>query len=101
MNIFRQASQKVNDFAGNRLGIDSGYAGKVDSSGTFCPPSGDYQIEWWVGEEDRWHKPKSATVYTHRRVGSAPILKPNLLPPQGQLQLQLGLRLVAEIANLQ
>tara|TARA_B100000029_G_scaffold515543_1_gene623174 strand:+ start:156 stop:1538 length:1383 start_codon:yes stop_codon:yes gene_type:complete len=85
MNIFRQAPQKVNDFAGNRLGIDSGYAGKVDSSGTFCPPSGDYQIEWWIGEEDRWHKPKSATVYAHRRVGSAPIFETKLFTAAGPI----------------
>ena len=85
MNIFRQTPQKIDDFFGNRLGIDNGYAGKVNSYGTFCPPSGDYQIEWWIGEEDRWHKPKSKTIYSHRRVGLAPIFETKLATAAGAI----------------
>ena len=52
------------------LGTDSGVLATVTESGSISPIFGNYQVEWWVGEEEHWYRPESETTLAHRRVGS-------------------------------
>ncbi|NCG30550.1 MAG: hypothetical protein GWP27_08820, partial [Bacteroidetes bacterium] len=60
------------------LGTDSGVSGTVTESGSIHPMFGNYQVEWWVGEEEHWYRPESETTLVHKRVGSAPVFETSL-----------------------
>ena len=45
----------------------------------------NYQVEWWVGEGDRWYKPEFETTLSHKRIGAAPVFETRLAIPTGQI----------------
>ena len=67
------------------LGTDSGVSGTVTESGSIHPMFGNYQVEWWVGEEEHWYRPESETTLVHKRVGSAPVFETSLTISSGRI----------------
>jgi len=67
------------------LGTDSGVLATVTESGSISPIFGNYQVEWWVGEEEHWYRPESETTLAHRRVGSAPVFETSLTISSGRI----------------
>ncbi|HJP15556.1 MAG TPA: hypothetical protein QF762_01140 [Acidimicrobiales bacterium] len=67
------------------IGTDSGISATINEFGSIQPSSGDYQVEWWVGEGGRWYKPESETVFSHKRIGTAPVFETRLIISTGQI----------------
>jgi hypothetical protein len=82
----------------------------VDAAGTvrFGDPSdGGFTLAWWVGAEDRWHRPTDEVSVRHRLVDGAPVSETLTRIPGGDARWRVygaasawGPAIVAEASNL-
>jgi hypothetical protein len=80
----------------------------VDAAGRVCLWDGAWVLDWWIGADDRWHRPASEVSVRQRRLSDGPVIETAVRVPGGDAVLRLyGARLadsgddqlVVEVAN--
>ena len=67
-----------------RVGVlGSAHQALVDDRGTITPDGGRWQLDWWVGADDRWHVPAREAAVRQTLLGGAPIVETSLRVPGG------------------
>ena len=70
--------------APTRVGVlGSSRQALVDDRGTITPDGGRWQLDWWVGADDRWHIPAREAAVRQTLVGGAPVVETSLRVPGG------------------
>ncbi len=98
--------------AGTRVGTWDGPLAVVDSRATVQPlGDGDgngWQVEWWIGADDRWYAPEVEAAVRQVRLGAAPVLETRMRVSGGdivattwaaQADGSAGPAVVVELAN--
>lgn len=55
----------------------------VDARGRVTPEGARYDLDWWIGGEDRRHLPAEEASVRQRRVGTAPVVETAMRVPSG------------------
>jgi hypothetical protein len=55
----------------------------VDTRGRVSPAGGRFDLDWWIGAEDRRHLPAGEASVRQRRVGTAPVVETAMRVPSG------------------
>jgi hypothetical protein len=72
-----------------RIGVlGSSRQALVDGHGAITPDGGRWQLDWWIGADDRWHVPAREAAVRQTLVGSAPIVETSLRVPGGDAVLR-------------
>lgn len=72
------------DRAPTRVGVlGSPHQATVDSHGAITPDGARWQLDWWIGADDRWHVPAHEAAVRQSLVGSAPVVETALRVPGG------------------
>jgi hypothetical protein len=70
--------------APTRVGVlGSPHQVTVDGHGAINPDGARWQLDWWVGADDRWHVPARETAVRQSVVGGAPVVETSLRVPGG------------------
>lgn len=92
----------------SHVGVRGGTTAVVDASGRVCLWDGAWVLDWWIGADDRWHRPASEVSVRQRRLSDGPVIETAVRVPGGDAVLRLyGARLadstedqlVVEVAN--
>jgi hypothetical protein len=76
----------VTDRVPTRVGVlGSAHQALVDDRGTIRPDGGRWQLDWWIGADDRWHVPAREAAVRQSLVGSAPVVETSLRVPGGDV----------------
>jgi hypothetical protein len=79
-----------------RVGVRGGAAATVDRAGRIDLAPGKGAIDWWVGADDRWHRPGVETAVRQKRLEDGPVVETWLRLPGGDaVQRVFGARLPA------
>jgi hypothetical protein len=74
----------VSEPAPTRVGaLGSPYQGVVDAHGGFVPDGGGWQLDWWIGGDDRWHVPGRDAATRQRLVEGVPVVETAVRVPGG------------------
>jgi hypothetical protein len=72
--------------APTRLGVlGSARQALVDGRGTIRPDGGRWQLDWWIGADDRWHLPAREAGVRQSLLGGAPVVETSLRVPGGDV----------------
>ncbi|HKA94589.1 MAG TPA: hypothetical protein VKE97_12370 [Acidimicrobiia bacterium] len=67
-----------------RVGVlGSSHQALVDEHGAITPDGGRWQLDWWIGADDRWHVPGREAAVRQTLVGAAPIVETAVRIPGG------------------
>jgi len=67
-----------------RVGVlGSPHQAVVDQYGTVTPDGSAWQLDWWIGADDRWHVPTREAAVRQKLVGAAPVVETSLRVPGG------------------
>jgi hypothetical protein len=55
----------------------------VDGSGVVSPRASGWQLDWWVGAEDRWHLPAREAAVRQQLVDGMPVVQTSMRVPGG------------------
>jgi hypothetical protein len=55
----------------------------VDDHGAITPDGGRWQLDWWVGADDRWHVPAREAAVRQTLRGGAPVVETSVRVPGG------------------
>jgi hypothetical protein len=67
-----------------RVGVlGSSHQALVDDHGAIAPDGARWQLDWWVGADDRWHVPAREAAVRQSLVGGAPVVETSLRVPGG------------------
>ncbi|HYV59988.1 MAG TPA: hypothetical protein VFA62_07965 [Acidimicrobiia bacterium] len=55
----------------------------VDGHGAITPDGSRWQLDWWVGADDRWHLPAREAAVRQTLVGAAPVVETSVRIPSG------------------
>jgi len=55
----------------------------VDGHGVITPDGSRWQLDWWIGADDRWHVPAREAAVRQRLVGAAPVVETSVRIPSG------------------
>ena len=70
--------------APTRVGVlGSTHQALVDDRGAITPDGARWQLDWWVGADDRWHVPAREAAVRQALVGGAPVVETTLRVPGG------------------
>jgi hypothetical protein len=70
--------------APTRLGVlGSSAQALVDAHGAIRPDGGHWQLDWWIGADDRWHVPARETAVRQSLLGAAPVVETSMRVPGG------------------
>jgi hypothetical protein len=70
--------------APTRLGVlGSPHQALVDERGAIAPDGAGWQLDWWIGADDRWHVPAREAALRQSLVGAAPVVETSLRVPGG------------------
>ena len=70
--------------APTRVGVlGSTHQALVDDRGAITPDGARWQLDWWVGADDRWHVPAREAAVRQALVGGAPVVETSLRVPGG------------------
>jgi hypothetical protein len=70
--------------APTRVGVlGSSAQALVDAHGAITPDGARWQLDWWIGADDRWHIPARETAVRQSLVGAAPVVETSLRVPGG------------------
>jgi len=74
----------VTERAPTRVGVlGSTHQALVDDRGAITPDGARWQLDWWVGADDRWHVPAREAAVRQTLVGDAPVVETSLRVPGG------------------
>jgi hypothetical protein len=74
----------VSEGASTRVGVlGSSAQALVDARGAVEPDGAPWQVDWWIGADDRWHIPAHETTVRQSLVGAAPVVETSLRVPGG------------------
>jgi hypothetical protein len=65
---------------GNR---DSPVQVQVDPAGRLHVPGHGWLLDWWIGAEDRWHRPAQEAAVRQQLIGSSPVVETRVRIPSG------------------
>jgi hypothetical protein len=63
--------------------LGSAHQALVDEHGAVTPDGGRWQLDWWIGADDRWHVPGREAAVRQTLVGAAPVVETSLRIPGG------------------
>jgi hypothetical protein len=63
--------------------LGSSHQALVDEHGAITPDGGRWQLDWWIGADDRWHLPAREAAVRQTLVGAAPVVETALRIPGG------------------
>jgi hypothetical protein len=67
-----------------RVGVlGSAHQALVDDHGAITPDGARWQLDWWVGADDRWHVPAREAAVRQSLVGDAPVIETSVRVPGG------------------
>ena len=70
--------------APTRVGVlGSAHQALVDDRGAITPDGARWQLDWWIGADDRWHVPAREAAVRQALVGGAPVVETTLRVPGG------------------
>jgi hypothetical protein len=55
----------------------------VDPSGRIAVDGAGWLLDWWIGAEDRWHRPASEAAVRQELVGASPVVETRVKVPSG------------------
>jgi hypothetical protein len=74
----------VSERASTRVGVlGSSAQALVDAHGAVRPDGAPWQVDWWIGADDRWHVPARETAVRQSLVGAAPVVETSVRVPGG------------------
>jgi hypothetical protein len=74
----------VSEGASTRVGVlGSSAQALVDAHGAVRPDDAPWQVDWWIGADDRWHVPAREASLRQSLVGAAPVVETSLRVPGG------------------
>jgi len=74
----------VSEGASTRVGVlGSSAQALVDAHGAVRPDGAPWQVDWWIGADDRWHVPAREAALRQSLVGAAPVVETSLRVPGG------------------
>lgn len=56
---------------------------RLDAAGGLHPDGAKFELDWWVGADDRWHVARDEVAVRQRRVGAAPVYETAMRIPGG------------------
>ena len=63
--------------------LDSTARGQVDPAGRVHIPDRGWILDWWIGAEDRWHRPADEVAVRQELVGASPVVETRVRIPTG------------------
>ena len=63
--------------------LDSAARGLVDPAGRVAVDGWGWSLDWWIGAEDRWHRPAEEAAVRQQLVGAAPVVETRVRIPTG------------------
>lgn len=70
--------------APTRVGVlGSSHQALVDAHGAIAPEDTGWQLDWWIGADDRWHVPEHEAALRQSLVDAAPVVETSLRVPGG------------------
>ena len=57
----------------------------VDEHGAITPDGARWQLDWWIGADDRWHVPAREAAVRQTLVGAAPVVETSVRIPGGDV----------------
>ena len=63
--------------------LDSQVRARVDPAGRAFVPGHGWLLDWWIGAEDRWHRPAREAAVRQQLVGSSPVVETRMRIPSG------------------
>ena len=70
--------------APTRVGVlGSSHQALVDAHGAVTPDDSGWQLDWWIGADDRWHVPEHEPAVRQSLVDAAPVVETSLRVPGG------------------
>jgi hypothetical protein len=81
----RQAESEVRAFRSWSLvgNLDSPTRVLVDPSGRLAIDGATWSLDWWVGAEDRWHRPADEAAVRQELVSASPVVETRVRIPSG------------------
>ncbi len=64
--------------------IGSGPLAAVDGRGLVSPAGEGWSLDWWVGADDRWHRPTAEGAVRQRLIDAAPVVESVVRIPGGE-----------------
>jgi hypothetical protein len=78
---------EATDCAPTRVGVlGSPAQALVDAHGAIAPDGARWQLDWWIGADDRWHVPARETAVRQTLFGAAPVVETSMRVPGGDAQ---------------
>jgi hypothetical protein len=63
--------------------LDGAARGEVDPRGLLLLPGVGWELDWWIGAEDRWHVPAESPTVRQALLGSSPVTETRVRVPSG------------------
>jgi hypothetical protein len=74
----------VSERAPTRVGVlGSSHQALVGAHGVVTPEGTGWQLDWWIGADDRWHVPAREAAVRQSLVDAAPVVETSLRVPGG------------------
>jgi hypothetical protein len=74
----------VSERAPTRVGVlGSSHQALVDVHGIVAPDDTGWQLDWWIGADDRWHVPAQEAAVRQSLVDAAPVVETSVRVPGG------------------
>lgn len=75
---------EASERAPSRVGVlGSSAQALVDAHGAITPDGARWQLDWWIGADDRWHVPARETAVRQSLLGAAPVVETSMRVPGG------------------
>ncbi|MDQ6852518.1 MAG: hypothetical protein M3046_02330 [Actinomycetota bacterium] len=72
------------EHAPTRVGVlGSSHQALVDAHGAVAPDDTGWQLDWWIGADDRWHVPEHEAAVRQTLLDAAPVVETSLRVPGG------------------
>jgi len=86
--------------------LGSAWTAAVNSSGQVAPAGEGWTLDWWIGAEDRWHRPSEERAVRQTLVDGSPVVQTSVRIPGGDAVQRVwavagpgGPTVVAEVEN--
>jgi hypothetical protein len=90
----------VTELAPTRVGaLGSPYQAVVDARGFLVPDGAGWQLDWWIGGDDRWHVPGRESATRQRLVDGAPVVETAVRVPGGDALQRIYGFVAIEVEN--
>src|SRR4051794_5497758 len=63
--------------------VGSGRTGSVDRWGVLTPRDAGWSLEWWIGADDRWHRPEQEVTVRQSLLDATPVVETSVRVPGG------------------